>query len=45
MNNIFTLIMPVDNMMKLLVQNFQQRYVGNGRIFLVSILSAVLIFV
>ena len=36
MNKIFTLILPVDNMMKPSVQNSQQRYVGNARNFLVS---------
>ena len=47
MNEIFTLIVPVDNMMNspVQVQIFQQRYVENGRKFLVSILLAVLISV
>ena len=35
MNEIFTLTLPVDNKMKSPVQNFQQRYLGNGRNFLV----------
>ena len=32
MNDIFTIILPVDRMTKSPVPNFQQRYVMNGRI-------------